>query len=111
MGVAGNIFGQIVGIVIYILFLKNLSDLLLAVQPGNRKIQPTHVWLLLLWLLKAVFLLVFSFGIVQYTFYDVVQIIGYIFTALFIVLQLYIVVKIADSISAEYDSREIYYEN
>ncbi len=99
--------GFIIGLVLQYFFLKNLSDLLKAVRPVNRKMPPGHVWVLLVSQLNFVlsYLFIFAgFSGELVLFYNIAT---YIIAIFVVIWQFRLVYKIADSIEAEYDSRGI----
>jgi hypothetical protein len=99
--------GFIIGFVLQYFFLKNLSDLLRAVRPANRRMPPGRVWVLLVSQVNFVLaLLVFFVGYKEEL--GMVYIVATYAIAIFVVVwQFLLVYKVADSIEAEYDSRGI----
>ena len=85
-------------------------DLLLNIRPENRTVLPGIVWILLLHFLTTIIEWTFNVGIFGYEYYSLLTIFRFVLMAFMAVFQFYVFVKIANSISKEYDSREIYYE-
>jgi Ca2+/Na+ antiporter len=100
--------GVLLSIILYFFYLKNLSDLLKAIRLPNRRMKPAAVWLILLIAFNGLFKFLFYFLV-----YNHIEIfIGFIvFTYLIsifvVVWHFRMVRRIADSIEAEYDSRNI----
>ena len=99
--------GFIVGLVLQYFFLKNLSDLLKAVRPMNRKMPPGQVWVLLLGQVNFILGLLYFFIGYEQGVSTVYTIVTYAIAIFVVAWQFQLVYKIADSIEAEYDSRGI----
>lgn len=105
-----NISGTIIAIIIFVLFIKNLTDLVRFIRPQNRRINPNIAWFLLLFFSKAVVFLPYTYGWISYDYYFVLIYTQYAVFVCMSFLQLYLVSKIADSIVAEYKSRDVYFK-
>lgn len=104
--IIGAFIGLIVGCVIQYFFLKNLNDLMRAIQPANRKMPAAQVWLLMIGLVNfliAVLIAIFA----DTVFMWLLIILSYLISIFIIIWGFRIVYKVADSIEAEYDSRKI----
>lgn len=98
----------LLGLVLQYLYLKNLSDLLKAIRPVNRRLSPGMVWFLLLRnITPIVSALLLYTGTFSMSKYYIGVAIGYLIGIFVVVWQFFIVFKIADSIEAEYDSRNM----
>jgi ABC-type transport system involved in Fe-S cluster assembly fused permease/ATPase subunit len=107
----GFSIGTIGFIIVYVFFVKNLMDLLLNVQAGNRQVQPGIVWILLLHFLPTLIEIPLNLGWLGYEYFSLLSIVRNSVTAFMVIIQFYLFVKIANSVSLEYDNRGIYYEH
>jgi hypothetical protein len=107
----GFSIGTIGFIIVYVFFVKNLMDVLLHVQSDNRQVQPGIVWILLLHFLTTLIAFPFNLGWLGYEYLSMVNVIRNGVAIFMSVFQFYLFVKIANSLSLEYDNRGIYYEH
>ncbi|KAA5536371.1 hypothetical protein F0919_01505 [Taibaiella lutea] len=107
----GFSIGTIGFIIVYCFFVKTLMDLMLNVQYGNRQIQPGIVWILLLHFVTTIIEIPFNLGWLSYEYFSLLNILRNGVTAFMSIIQFYLFVKIANSVSLEYDNRGIYYEH
>ena len=91
--------------IVYILYLKNLQDLLKSVRTPNRKIAPGMVWLVLLNFLAFIFIIPGLTGNVFPQWLNTA--IQYACSMFGLVFTFYMVNKITESIVAELSSRNI----
>jgi hypothetical protein len=93
-------------LVIYILYLKNLQDLLKNVRPANRKMAPGMVWLVLINFLTLFLVIPELTGSVLPQWAATALTVGeYAFSVFSLVFNFYMVNKIAESLVAELASR------
>lgn len=98
-------------IMVFCFYLSNLQRLLKAIRPVNRKMQPGQVWLMVISFLS-------SFIVIPQLVYGnwegntllLSMLAGYAIRVFVLVFQFYMVNKIADSIEAEYRSRNLQVE-
>lgn len=106
---AGMLIGVVIGAVFYFFYLKNLYDLLKTVREPNRSMHPNAVWLIALNCVPGLLRMV-SF----YLTYNNMTTAGVVITVLVYIISIFVVIwhfrvvhAVADSIEAEFDSREI----
>lgn len=102
LGIFAFVF--IVVIIVYVLYLKNLQDLLKAIREPNRAIAPSMVWLLMFSMVSGVL----NVGAVYYeglTAGITLQVVSLLISIGVLVWQFILVKKISESIEAEYRSR------
>ncbi|MFT4062574.1 MAG: hypothetical protein QM642_09495 [Edaphocola sp.] len=95
----------LIATVVYALYLRNLNDLMKEVKPENQKMNPNAVWLFLLFLALNVGASLPQFFITNPTLNTVMTIAQYAVSLASLVLMLFVVNKIADSLVAEYHDR------
>jgi hypothetical protein len=95
-------------LVIYMLYLKNLQDLLKSVRKPNRKMPPSLVWLVLVNFL-ALFLVIpeLTGNVLPQWAGNAVKISEYVISVFSLVFNFYMVNKIAESLTAELVSRNV----
>ncbi|MFA6059566.1 MAG: hypothetical protein WC756_15270 [Taibaiella sp.] len=104
----GTLVGALLIVMLHFFYLKNLSDLLKAIRAPNRKMKPAAVW----WILLNAFGGLFKIP-VYFLVYNHIEIaiglivLGYLVVVFVVVWHFRIVYRIADSIEAEYNSRNI----
>jgi hypothetical protein len=93
---------------VFILYLKNLQDLLKSVREPNRKMAPAMVWLLLVNFLSLFITIPILTGstIPQWA-ETAITICQYAFSVFSLVFTFYMVNKIAESVAAELESRNM----
>ncbi|PSK90627.1 hypothetical protein B0I18_10737 [Taibaiella chishuiensis] len=91
-------------LVAYCFYLKSVTGLLQFISPVNRTIRPAMVWLLLLGFVPYFTNL---FGTFMYVPFILRSKITYLFFCFAIILQFFIVGRVAIAISAEYRSRRL----
>jgi len=93
---------------IYFLYLRNLWGLLKSVQPANRRVRPSVVWFLAIYALGALVLLPFFVGEkVMEPYMNALGILQIVLVVFKLILNFYLVNKIAESLDAELKSRRI----
>lgn len=106
------LFGMTAGIIIvgvlFLLYLKNLSDLLKAVRKENRTIKPSSVWLMFLNTVNSLLFIPIYLFAYDYPLLVTIVTVIYYGIAVFVVIWNFKIVKgVATSIEAEFDSRNI----
>jgi hypothetical protein len=106
LAVAGIIVA--IFLVVFILYLKNLQDLLKSVHKSNRKMAPSMVWLLLVNFL-SLFLAIpeLTGNTLPEWATTVITIAEYTITVFALVFTFYMINKIAESVAAELVSRNM----
>ena len=95
-------------LIIYILYLKNLQDLLKSVRPANRKMAPGMVWLVMVNFLTLLLVLPELTGNMLLPWAATTVTVGqYVFSVFSLVFNFYMVNKIAESVAAELASRNM----
>ena len=93
---------------VYFFYLLSVQNLLKAVRPVNRKMQPGQVWLLLISCVSFVFVFFKMFYVELMDKLGIVATILPLLISVFVLVwQFYMVNKVADSIEAEYLSRNL----
>lgn len=101
--------GLIIGFVIQYLFLKNLNDLLKSIREPNRRMASGQVWLVLVGLVHIPLQVVILYASYNgsRTLAIICSVITYLISIFVLIWEIRMVRFIADSIEAEYDSRNI----
>lgn len=95
-------------LVVFILYLKNLQDLLKSVRKPNRKMAPSMVWLLLINFLSLFLAIPELTGSTLPAWgTTVITIAEYTLTVFVLVFTFYMINKIAESVAAELASRNM----